>query len=413
MSKLFFSHSCLFLVSLSLFFTACIKNEKGCTDPLAINHNPDAFREDGSCIYTYDSLFIPTHYHFLRGVTSSVDLSLARVHNLLIIDLQQLITNAQDTLTLDTLLNFYTQIPDQNTLTTGNFSPTLSNYIALTRDNLALNNVDIFNNIFEADNTIQAAFETIAANSEQATLVGTSALYIDSTGIDLLEKIEKTLFGAVHYHQAVLLLSNILEVSAEALVDNQNYTAREYAWDLVFGYYGAIINNQATDFEDVNLDGKIDFRTEYRFAFAQLADDLAITTGSTINQSIFQHFLQGRLAISNRLNDLTDSLALTETAALILQDWETLIAEQIIQELEATVVALSSNEPTKNEQISQHWTASVTWLEALRYNPQNRLITVENVLADLGQNPVFEDVNGTYAGVLLTALNTVKAVYGL
>ena len=41
----------LFLVSFLFVFSAC-KKEPGCMDPAAFNYNPDAKKDDGSCIPT-------------------------------------------------------------------------------------------------------------------------------------------------------------------------------------------------------------------------------------------------------------------------------------------------------------------------------------------------------------------------
>lgn len=63
-----FSLILLFILS-SLIFTSCTK-EKGCTDPKALNYNPDAKESDGSCKYAVStpsakaSLNLNIHQHF-------------------------------------------------------------------------------------------------------------------------------------------------------------------------------------------------------------------------------------------------------------------------------------------------------------------------------------------------------------
>ncbi|MDC0201835.1 hypothetical protein OAJ56_01180 [Flavobacteriales bacterium] len=48
-TKLFF----LLLLSLSVTFISCEK-EPGCMDPNSLTYNPDAKKDDGTCIYAYD-----------------------------------------------------------------------------------------------------------------------------------------------------------------------------------------------------------------------------------------------------------------------------------------------------------------------------------------------------------------------
>ena len=44
----------LVLSIISIFFTSCEKHVQGCIDPLAINYNPEATCDDGSCEYLGD-----------------------------------------------------------------------------------------------------------------------------------------------------------------------------------------------------------------------------------------------------------------------------------------------------------------------------------------------------------------------
>ena len=43
----------LILLSLSVTFSSC-KKEPGCMDPNSMTYNPDAKKDDGSCVYAYD-----------------------------------------------------------------------------------------------------------------------------------------------------------------------------------------------------------------------------------------------------------------------------------------------------------------------------------------------------------------------
>ena len=43
----------LSLLTISLIFTSC-KKEPGCMDPNSMTYNPEAKKDDGSCIYAYD-----------------------------------------------------------------------------------------------------------------------------------------------------------------------------------------------------------------------------------------------------------------------------------------------------------------------------------------------------------------------
>ena len=56
------------LVGLLVLITGC-RRERGCTDPTALNYNPDAFVNNGDCLY---ELPVPTTYTFLRYDSSTV-----------------------------------------------------------------------------------------------------------------------------------------------------------------------------------------------------------------------------------------------------------------------------------------------------------------------------------------------------
>ncbi len=51
---------CLFLGFSSIFFTGC--KQEGCMDPLSINYDPDAKKDDGSCEYAAPTVALHVHH---------------------------------------------------------------------------------------------------------------------------------------------------------------------------------------------------------------------------------------------------------------------------------------------------------------------------------------------------------------
>ena len=61
---------------------SCIFDIFGCTDPLALNHNPDATDDDGSCEYNHSECIFPSRIFGNTGVNMTIFLTSGVVNNL-------------------------------------------------------------------------------------------------------------------------------------------------------------------------------------------------------------------------------------------------------------------------------------------------------------------------------------------
>ncbi len=383
-----------------LFFTACIKRERGCIDKTALNFNPDAFISDSSCVYEFDT---PGSYLFNRVGTSSVTYADITVQQALIYDYtdhiqqfgQQVIT---DSTTLASLYQYYQEpapILDIRLQTTP-YSLSESTYFRIDEDANSLE--DDLSSFYNADSIIIASLDTIYANSLLPSKQGTPAVYMSQNKINLSTYIPLTLLGGVIFNEAVNILESIESYSSSTVVSNSNYTPQEHAWDRCFAYYGAAINladypssqiAQGIPYQDFNNSGAIELDQEFNFHFVQsfaardvVNESLGI---SGFNHQLFQAFLEGRTAISSKKDTLVffrDSL---------LHHWEGAIAATVIHHLKQVQLEmqqLGSNNANL-EQLGHQWAAMLCYLRMIGYLSQPRLQTNLNDLLDIvGQSPV-------------------------
>ena len=122
--------------------------------------------------------------------------------------------------------------------------------------------------------------------------------YVDSYGMEYLQVVSKTLDGALMMDQICNhWLSNDLILSSEyqrandneELVEGQNYTYLEYAWDQAYGYIYALSEDPANPMATM---GKDDYFLNKYVKLINNDPDF-----STIAQDIFDAYLTGRAAI--------------------------------------------------------------------------------------------------------------------
>ena len=352
---------------LAFSLSAC-KKEKGCTDSTALNFNPDAFNDDGSCLY---SLNTPTTYYFERYQQPTAEYSIPNQSLRLIEQLKNNLDNlasSQGT-AADTLII-------QQNLDSLSYYCTYNNDILLYADS-------IFANV--KNNAIQ-----------------TFSVFEGLKGNDLRQHIYLELLNECFYQQAIFYIDDIMTYNHSAFIDAGDfvYTAREHAWDIGFGLFGMATDLSVYDIEnlangtqisfDSNNNGTIDSLYEYNYVWTQWAAQRdAISLQNTENEyftnNIFNNFIAGRTAIVNQKDSLT-----TVYESQILQEWERLIAANLIHYLNATLLEMTKI-GTANEDIgllNEAWTSMFLTAETLTVSPLLQVENItENVLLLIGTSP--------------------------
>ena len=237
---------------------------------------------------------------------------------------------------------------------------------------------------------IQEWCQTIADNSQEPAKLGTYRVYIDEeTGFDLGEMFQKGVKGGVMLgHGLHGYFRNVHKKENDQVViwgtDTLIYTEMEHHLDEAFGYYGAARNFYDFTLEELadrengrnyrdnyDVDGFIDFRSEYNFSFALDAAqrDVTSATGTEYASTIYEAFYQARRSIVQKQYD---SLIYQKT--IILEHWEKVNAATAIHYLNALRSALDLLEVGDADAIElvyKYWSALFKYVELFRYNYDN------------------------------------------
>lgn len=367
-------------------FSSCKKNE-GCTDPSAINYDPDA-EKNCCCEYGYE---VPQAYNFSPAVYTG------------------------QTVRLVLLKDLVTEI------TSGNATVASLNAIY---ENSGASYADIGSNknlsgkvaAQEVKDSIQAWFADLEA-------LGGSG-YVRADGVDLKQMIEKTLMGAVFYNQAVS--HYLVEVVSDdnSTVDPDEGTDMQHHWDEAFGYFGAARDyNFYTDAEIIspgekNSDGSpspyssysgdINPNSEKCFYYAQTAAkrDVGAANNSASSQTdytkvLFDAWLKGRAAIGN-----SDYTARDEQIDIIKENWDNIIAATVVHYINDVLSELDAN-----TSITTHWAEATGYLSMIQYNSTNKLGTanINTIKGYFGANPY---ANSNLENDLVAARDIIKNAYG-
>ena len=264
----------LFSCALLAIFTSCAK--KGCTDPLALNYDTDATKDDDGCQYA-PALVVPEDYEFtdvngnntvsFSGQTSRMDMLSEMVSYLKT-------ANGSNpnpaTLDADTLLSMYD-----------------NSYTGWSDTNLIDNGKQLKSKTALNDAGIQAMFEGWMNDAAGASPDVTGSYLQAATGIEWTQMIEKGLMCACFANQ---MTSNYLVgISSDdntVAVDpagGKYYTEMEHHWDEAYGYF--------TDAPDYPTNGTDRFWGKYAIK-SYLEDNIGSATDISLA------FRTGRAAIS-------------------------------------------------------------------------------------------------------------------
>lgn len=394
-----------------------------------------------------DTLAVPAAYTFesrFQAGTSSVSYEGQVVRNLLIQDLKTVIDNlgkpGASPVTEAQLLKLYDHSDADNllSLTTAGSTPVLeAQYNKISTGKKLTDKISgdmVAGTGKTADQLIRGWLQTIAANSQNSSKMGTTAVYIDDAGRNLSQMIQKLLHGSVAYYQGtgvylqgLLTQDNTVAKPKTGGVDP--FTAMEHSWDEAYGYYGAArdyarytdaqLAGGAADYTfDTNGDGKIDLASEYNYTFARNAGKRDAGGGTDLTKTTFDAFLKGRTAITNK----GTTEAITAHRTVVLNNWEKSIAATVVHYINQVKTAMAglteTSTPANMPTLSNVWGEMKGFSMGLQYNPFKLISDAQltQLHAALGEAPVFTvpaDASHTaYVAKLDQAKGILKAAYG-
>ena len=393
------------LASITLLLPACVYQEKGCTDITALNYNPNAMSDNGSCLY---ALPVPEIYRFKRGDSTSVEYNGQVALNLLAeticLAIQQLAEPGAQPIETETLTQIYQNSSYNGAIlsSTGSYIPSANTFTQIaTGQRLAANVV----NTYKADSMLLSWFDSIAVRSQNSMYLGTPAVYTTASGFNMLAAVRVTLQASVSCANGVNLVKNISSNANNLLSGINNYTPMEHSWDKAWGFFGAAACwPQFTDvqwteqnFMDYDINDTINFASEYNFLYALEAArrDLINDSETDFSNTLFDAWAGGRTAITNKTDELRSAARQT-----ILDEWERLIAATAIHYLNALKadMALLGTPDENTVQLNSNWTYLWAYLNNLRYFTTPKA-DVPDMLLLLGATPLY-DLPGTAAYLL-------------
>lgn len=407
-------------VGLLVFFSEGCIQEQGCTDFTALNYNPDAYNDDGSCVY---DLGLPDTYTFSRQRNNSVSHYSETLLQVKINDIYVTILNlgkaGADASKADILDDIY-QFGSNNSIQT-----TIVGNTALQTTYSELNSSVVLRSkvvdTFKADSLLTSYLDTIINNAQNTNKLGTPAVYTLSDGRDLAELIHKTLLCSVLYAGAIQNISSISLADNNTLVNGQYYTSMENQWDRVWGYFGAASNWGAYTIDEITLNGvyakdndndvKIDFGTEYLFYWpieAALRDKTTDTPYFSSN--IFDTFRKGRHAITAK----NDTMRVLYKKQLSLYLEELIAANTIhnLNELKKQIQQLGTANENK-ALVNAYWSAGYAYLSGIRYYSDAAFDKTNDALQIMGTAPTYPVLGSAEYNNYLISIEWIKSQMGI
>ncbi len=406
-------------VCLLLGLVEACTQERGCTDTTALNYDPDAYKDDGSCVY---ELPLSDNYSFYRQRHSSVLYTTETLIQLKINDLYLNILALGETGATppaEALSTFYQSSDDMPI-----YTPIVGGVALQSTYNEVGNSVVLRNKVSglqNADSLITAWLDTIAANAQNPDLLGTPAVYTLPNGLDLAQMVHKTLIGAVLYANIMQNISNIVANNNTSLVSGTYYTSMEHVWDSAWGYLGGAadwgsyevgqVANNGIVFKDSNGDAGIDFTSEYLFYLA--AEAVRRDNASPDRHfptTLFDAFRKGRYAITAK----NDTARLTYKKQILLAA-EELLAANAVHHLNILLDEMQQI-GTSSENIASinaHWAAGYAYLSDLKYYSGNRFTHTTAALQLLGSAPSYALPGSADYSEYVASINWIRSQLGL
>ncbi|MEM1055257.1 MAG: DUF4856 domain-containing protein [Bacteroidota bacterium] len=287
------------------------------------------------------------------------------------------------------------------------------------------------------NDVIQAYFQIIVDNSNDASKLGTPAVYTTDDGVDLTQMINKILIGAILFDQTSnKYLADILDRdNTEPRGDGQPDTDQEHRFDEAYGYFGSArdyssysddqLAGGVTDWaRDSNGDGTLDYTTEYNFGIARNAGKRD-RGGSNIDltANAFEAFRRGRTAIVNGDQTILASARQDASEAV-----EKVIAATAIHYINVTLqeMATLTQDEVNNANdvnLNKFWGEMKGFTYALQFSYRGEsgftggslaiisLSDLQQLHALMGNAPVYAMPGTTEANAYVMALNDAKSIF--
>jgi hypothetical protein len=252
---------------------------------------------------------------------------------------------------------------------------------------------------------------------------------ITPEGVDLAQVLQKFMFGAISFNQAVGdYLSTTLGADKGLNADNtvpangtKNYTNLEHHFDEAFGYFGATrdllaYSDQVTkDKEsiDSNKDGLIDLEDEKNYGaviYAAKMDYLS-KTGTDFTGTIMNAFLKGRQLIAKAPQGYLPYL---EAQAYIAgAEWERVLAATTIHYANSTIREYGKygTQGYSFVNFTKYWSEFKGFALTLQFNPESGLMddaSFEQIQKLAGDKPALP--HGSEAASYVQKLEQVKSI---
>lgn len=203
----------------------------------------------------------------------------------------------------------------------------------------------------------------------------------NENGVEPVQMIAKGLMGALLYYQATTIYLGEDKMNVDNIqVTEGKGTAMQHHWDEAFGYFGAPVDYLTNDGSAATDDPttKTWYWAHYANRRAQVVD---------VREAIFNAFIEGRAAI-----DRNDLEARDEAILTIRENWEKLVAINVIHYINASLKSIDNN---NTGDLYHNWSEAKAFHNAFIYNIGRTISNtqINEVHAFLGDMPENNEIS--------------------
>ncbi|MCH2234168.1 MAG: DUF4856 domain-containing protein [Crocinitomicaceae bacterium] len=357
--------------------TAC--KRKGCIDPSADNYDPDAEKDDATCVYS--GLELPSIYAYTDSLGNSTVSYSGQTERLDQMDelMAYLRSGNANTLDAQVMNDMFSNTGGNGD---GNFSFTSTKEL---KDKCFASDTSLIQGYFN-DIAIASVDYAFTAESGLAGTANNSALtetyLLSSGGIEYAEVIEKTMMGAIFMYQATQVYFGDDKMNADNTMPvdpaaGKHYTEMEHHWDEAFGYFGVPVNFPSTTLG---------------IRYWGIACN---ETGSGNNSRVMNHFKRGRAAIV-----AMDYLTRNNEIESIIERWEEIAAENAYIQVKAAKNAHNDFLTFADGEYFHALSMAYGYIQSLKYLPVSTRQISFTQIEDLLDNKIGNNFwNTTWASL--------------